>query len=128
MELLPSKLRYLWENIMNPETNQPYTASEIVAETRGKIAYPTWYRYVGGQSKPSSSKLVILAKLFGVTLDYLANDDIPIEDFSLSDYKFGATNSDTIAFRARNLSSDEIERAISQLNQILLDRQDDEQK
>lgn len=126
MELLPSKLRYLWENVTNPETDQPYTASEIVAETRGKIAYPTWYRYVGGQTVPTSPKLVLLARVFGVTLDYLANDDIPVENIALSSQFANKNASDMIAFRARGLPSDEIEETIDKLNRILRDRKDDE--
>lgn len=104
------KLHYLREHIVNSDTGLPYNGSEIYVATNREVSYASWYAYLDGKL-PSTPKLIALAKLFGVTTDYLLNDDIPVE-LDLATYHQTAN---LLRFRAPNASESDINEAVRNL-------------
>ena len=118
-ELLGAKLRHLWKTTINDETGKTYSVAEITVKTDrmgNMISHGYWYKMLKGDHKPSAGKLFALSKLFGVSVDYLLDDNIPVPDL------FSMDRVADIKFRARSMSKQELKQVINDL-QFMLETQ-----
>lgn len=109
--MFSEKLRQLWETVENPDSGQTYTVPEIAIRTGIGIA--TWYRYLDGGNAPNAKKMLSLAELFGVSIDYLIDDSIPIQNSPRRIIL------EEIKLRTHRLKRDDIEQVIANLQKQL---------
>lgn len=113
--MFDKKLKALKDSTINPKTKDIYTVPEIMQEL--SISYATWYRYLDG-SIPNGENLVRLAALFGVTSEYLVNDDLQIMTSS-------ELAADEIMLRSQRIDPTELENIIEKLKTSLASRGND---
>ena len=115
-ELLGVKLEHSWKASINEKTGKRFRVAEIKARTTEQgspVSSASWYKMLKGLHRPSVDKVVALARLFDVSLDYLLNDSIGLSDQPDS-YQVAE-----IKARAREMSREELQQTIIGLQSLL---------
>jgi transcriptional regulator with XRE-family HTH domain len=119
--VIAQRLEHLFSTVFPKELGRPYTLREAAAKINSdageSVISPAYIAQLrnGDRAEPAFSKLVGLAKLFGVTVDYFTDDDAAqrIDDQLALVAAMRDQGVEHVALRAAGLSADSLKAVLN---------------